>query len=69
MPFWARIVLQSIKVLDVICYRVGETTEWDYMVFSQSWPSTTCTDWKSERASNYCALPKDQSHWIVHGLW
>ncbi|CAH1100302.1 unnamed protein product [Psylliodes chrysocephalus] len=43
--------------------------EWDYLIFAQSWPITTCTQWKESKAKNTCHLPIDRRQWIVHGIW
>lgn len=42
--------------------------DWDYIVFTQSWPATTCLQWKSEGQGHTCSLPKE-STWTVHGVW
>lgn len=43
--------------------------DWDYIVYSQRWPITGCSQWKEKNPKNTCNLPQDNTTWIVHGLW
>ncbi|EFA09803.1 ribonuclease Oy [Tribolium castaneum] len=43
--------------------------DWDYIVYSQRWPITGCSQWKEKSPKNTCNLPQDNSTWVVHGLW
>ncbi|CAH1100301.1 unnamed protein product [Psylliodes chrysocephalus] len=43
--------------------------DWDYLIFSQRWPITSCAQWKEANAKNTCDLPVDKRQWIVHGIW
>lgn len=43
--------------------------DWDYILYSQRWPITTCTQWEEAKQDNTCNLPKDKTTWTVHGLW
>lgn len=43
--------------------------DWDYLIFSQRWPLTTCTEWEQAKKDNTCNLPKDKSLWTIHGVW
>ncbi|KAL3269935.1 hypothetical protein HHI36_008992 [Cryptolaemus montrouzieri] len=43
--------------------------DWDYLMFSQRWPVSSCIEWEGKNNSNVCNMPKDPDVWIVHGLW
>ncbi|CAH1122148.1 unnamed protein product [Ceutorhynchus assimilis] len=43
--------------------------DFDYLVFSQRWPLTACTEWEEAKQGNTCNLPKDKDLWTVHGVW
>lgn len=42
----------------------------DFLVFSQIWPITSCDIWEARDPSNTCFLPKEiGGRWTVHGVW
>ncbi|XP_060529972.1 ribonuclease Oy [Cylas formicarius] len=43
--------------------------DWDYLIFSQRWPTTACAHWEEIKKENTCNLPKNKSLWTIHGLW
>ncbi|RZB39927.1 Ribonuclease T2 domain containing protein [Asbolus verrucosus] len=43
--------------------------DWDYIVYSQRWPVTGCSQWKERSPSNTCNMPENNSTWTVHGVW
>jgi hypothetical protein len=45
------------------------TNEFDYLVFAQIWPITSCDIWESEEESNTCSLPLDSKHIIPIGVY
>lgn len=47
---------------------IRQYKEWDFLVFTQHWPATTCLQWKSEGKGHTCVLPKKPT-WTVHGVW
>lgn len=42
-----------------------ETVDYDYLVFRERWPATTCMF----PGSNVCTIAKNITTWVVHGLW
>lgn len=46
----------------------AEAEHFDYYVFAQQWPATTCTKWKSGGSFKSCNFPNMQV-WTVHGVW
>lgn len=43
--------------------------DWDILIFTQSWPVTTCFHWKEENKNNKCNLPTTKEIWTIHGIW
>ncbi|KAG5866222.1 hypothetical protein JTB14_033438 [Gonioctena quinquepunctata] len=43
--------------------------DWDYLMFSQRWPITSCSQWEESKPDNTCSLPSDRSQWTIHGIW
>lgn len=43
--------------------------DWDYLMFSQRWPITSCAQWEEAKSSNTCNFPSDKSQWTIHGIW
>ncbi|CAH1236139.1 unnamed protein product [Diabrotica balteata] len=43
--------------------------DWDYILFSQRWAITSCTEWEEAKSGNTCTFPPDRTQWIVHGMW
>ncbi|XP_050293452.1 ribonuclease Oy [Anthonomus grandis grandis] len=43
--------------------------DWDYLIFSQRWPLTACTEWEEAKSGNTCNLPKPKDSWTIHGIW
>ncbi|XP_050524773.1 uncharacterized protein LOC126896220 isoform X2 [Daktulosphaira vitifoliae] len=43
--------------------------EWDYLVFSQTWPYTFCHTWTIDSSSHTCNLPQNRNQWTIHGIW
>ena len=44
------------------------STDFDLIIFSQSWPKAECQAWKQKSPSNECRLPKN-TEWTIHGMW
>lgn len=59
-----------LAVLSLSCAEAAglPSKDWDYMIFTQAWPTTVCLHWKSEGSGHSCKLPKE-SIWTVHGVW
>ncbi|XP_058790236.1 ribonuclease Phyb-like [Phymastichus coffea] len=50
------------------------TACYDMLVFSQSWPQTSCWNlnkvWTTQKyACSMCQMPKNKNIWTIHGLW
>lgn len=43
--------------------------DWDFLMFSQRWPLTTCAEWEEAKNGNTCSLPKSTDTWTIHGIW
>lgn len=43
--------------------------DWDYVIFSQRWPVTACSQWEDANKINTCQMPPDLDMWTVHGIW
>ncbi|KAL1501427.1 hypothetical protein ABEB36_006747 [Hypothenemus hampei] len=43
--------------------------DFDYFIFSQRWPLTTCAEWEATKSGNTCNLPQDKHLWTIHGIW
>ncbi|XP_028131257.1 ribonuclease Oy [Diabrotica virgifera virgifera] len=43
--------------------------DWDFLMFSQRWPITSCAEWEDKKSGNTCVFPPDRTQWIVHGMW
>lgn len=43
--------------------------DWDYLLYSQRWPITACSQWEEAGKDHTCSLPVDKSLWTVHGIW
>ena len=43
-----------------------KSDEFDYVVFRQIWPATSCMFVKPPTT---CSIGKDVDTWVVHGLW
>lgn len=41
--------------------------EWDFMVFTQSWPPTSCLDIDIKHMQ--CVMPPSVGTWAIHGIW
>jgi len=44
-------------------------TNWDFLIFSQRWPITTCVDWQESKVNHTCNFPTPRNIWTVHGVW
>lgn len=40
----------------------------DLLIFTQTWPPTSCFVWEEESPTNECNLPK-HNEWTIHGIW
>ncbi|XP_055913589.1 ribonuclease Oy [Eupeodes corollae] len=45
------------------------SNDWDLLIFTQSWPVTTCFHWKQENKHHECNLPTKKEVWTIHGIW
>ncbi|KAF7287298.1 ribonuclease X25 isoform X2 [Rhynchophorus ferrugineus] len=56
-----------------ICFssygQLSSDFDWDYIVFSQRWPLSTCAEWEETKPGNVCNLPTNRLTWTVHGIW
>lgn len=43
--------------------------DWDYLMFSQRWPITSCAEWQAAKPDNTCSMPSDKDQWNIHGIW
>ena len=43
-------------------------SEFDIIVFSQTWPQAECIVWRQKLGSNKCNLPYG-NEWTIHGIW
>lgn len=48
---------------------VNSDYDWDYLIFTQSWPVTVCKDWKHNKPNHGCNYPKTKGTWTIHGIW
>lgn len=44
-------------------------TDWDYLIFTQHWPTTVCKDWTHKKPNHSCSYPKNHNTWTIHGVW
>lgn len=44
-------------------------TDFDVIVFVQSWPVTVCGQWMDEDKINECEWPDEFAAWTVQGIW
>jgi len=72
-------MLLRLLVLGFICYskteqktlrlikheQRGVNADFDYLVFRQIWPQSTCMF----PEDHTCSIAKNISTWVVHGLW
>ena len=42
-----------------------QTNDFDFLVFRQIWPSSSC----KFPGNNRCEINKNVSTWVIHGLW
>ncbi|XP_055846875.1 ribonuclease Oy [Episyrphus balteatus] len=54
---------------DVDIVNTTASHDWDILIFTQSWPVTTCFHWKEEDKSHECNLPTTKEVWTIHGVW
>ncbi|XP_037087797.1 uncharacterized protein LOC119108322 [Pollicipes pollicipes] len=47
---------------------VGNIT-WDFLIFTQQWPQTTCIAYKGENSQHACEIFSNVTSWTVHGIW
>merc|ERR1719510_1757849 len=43
-------------------------THFDFLMFVQLWPITSCIEWKEREHDNTCIL-NDDMEWTIHGIW
>jgi ribonuclease T2 len=58
--------------LHVVCpeEEEGRSKKFDFFVFSQIWPITSCDLWEARESSNTCFLPQEiDGRWTVYGPW
>lgn len=41
----------------------------DLFVFTQTWPTSECVNWKAQNEKNACILPSKKDTWTIHGIW
>ncbi|XP_071454497.1 ribonuclease Oy [Hetaerina americana] len=45
------------------------TPDWDILIFTQSWPTTVCLQWKEKYENHTCLFPQNKNEWTIHGIW
>lgn len=50
-------------------YKSNNDSDFDVLIFTQSWPNTVCSQWMDRNKANKCAFPKVKESWTVHGVW
>ena len=60
------ILLKKEPLLRNINKRFAQPDDFDYVVFRQIWPATSCMFVKPPTT---CSVGKDVDSWVVHGLW
>ncbi|CAK9821107.1 Ribonuclease Oy [Anthophora plagiata] len=63
------LVIANVNGEEDYSRRGSGSTDFDVLIFTQSWPKTVCFTWKESSASHTCTLPKDQNEWTIHGIW
>ena len=43
--------------------------DFDFLLFTQRWPETTCYEWMKKNHEHTCRLPSTGGSWTVHGIW
>uniref|UniRef100_A0ABD2X8D2 Uncharacterized protein n=1 Tax=Trichogramma kaykai TaxID=54128 RepID=A0ABD2X8D2_9HYME len=41
---------------------------YDLLIFTQSWPPTSCYEWEEKSPKHECNLPPNEE-WSIHGIW
>lgn len=49
--------------------RSTNDSDFDFLIFAQRWPVTTCSQWMDKSERNTCTLPIQSAMWTVHGVW
>ncbi|KAH9644089.1 hypothetical protein HF086_015419 [Spodoptera exigua] len=49
--------------------RTNAEKEWDFLIFTQQWPSSMCKVWTHNKPNHHCVFPKKTDSWTVHGIW
>jgi ribonuclease T2 len=50
-------------------HRHYQSTDFDFLIFTQSWPFSVCSQWMERKKGNKCKFPKTKNAWTIHGLW
>lgn len=51
--------------------RVWRNQSWDYLLFTQQWPISYCTEYTEEKKEpvTECNFADDRYAWTIHGIW
>jgi len=41
----------------------------DFLMFTQIWPITSCLTWEDRRSENTCSIDDSARLWTIHGIW
>jgi len=61
--------LFAILALSLGCVQSGNVENFDFLVFAQVWPVTSCVIWEAQGSGNTCSLPSKTDKWTIHGVW
>ncbi|CAG0920694.1 unnamed protein product [Notodromas monacha] len=63
--FRGEVIVSEFNVLQV----VEKTKNFDYVIFTQLWPETSCIHYRHSTPARDCRVPSTIQQWAVHGLW
>ncbi|XP_047019565.1 ribonuclease Oy-like [Helicoverpa zea] len=49
--------------------RLPAANDWDFLMFTQQWPSSMCKVWTHKKPHHHCVFPKKPDSWTIHGIW
>ena len=60
LPCPVLVLLSSCCCLSLAARRSGDDDDFDVVIFAQSWPVTTCIEWKERGRNNRCTIRKEE---------
>lgn len=54
-----------VLISSIVVAKRHRTSHWDYLVFAQQWPTSSCISQKQHQ----CKVPSYVTSWTVHGIW